>query len=207
MSGKPTEVEAGDAQRIGLLSDTHFMAPDGSDVPQVLLDALGGVDLIVHLGHISTPAALDRLESVAPVLGVQTELDDQLFGDALAGEVERGRVAGYTRIIEAGGLHIGAVHDFGARGVEVPLVHDDHLQFPDAPMDEILRSKFGQPVDVVAFAATHIEMVVFRQGVLLVNPGSPNLPGGRRKGGLGTIAILEVAGGAARVQLVDLARP
>ncbi len=88
----------------------------------------------------------------------------------------------------------------------MPLVDNDRLVFPAAPMDEIVASKFGQGVDVVAFAATHIDMVLHRQGFLLVNPGSPNLPAGARRGGLGSIAVLDLAGTTVRVEIVDLAR-
>ncbi len=95
------------ARRIGLLSDTHFSAEDGSDVPQVLLDALRGCDLIVHLGHISSAASLDKLASVAPVRAVQTELDDQIMGDHLAGEISSGRTNGYTRVLHVGDITIG----------------------------------------------------------------------------------------------------
>ena len=96
-----------DARRIALLSDTHFMAADGGDVPQPLLDALVGIDLIIHLGHISSSGALDRLETVAPTLAVQTELDDKLMGEGLAGELDRGRTRGYTRVLEAGAVRNG----------------------------------------------------------------------------------------------------
>ncbi len=200
MTSAKLEVERIDARRIGLLSDTHFMALDGSDVPQALLDAFRGVDLILHLGHISSSAALDRLESVAPVLAVQTELDDQLLGERLAGEQARGRTKGHTRVIAAGGLRIGAAHD-----LQIPL-EEEHLVFPETSLGEILRAKFGGPVDVVAFAATHIDIAAYRQGVLLVNPGSPNLPAGHREGGPGTVAMLDVHDGTAHVSFVEVAK-
>jgi predicted phosphodiesterase len=164
------------------------------------------VDLIVHLVHIQSPGTLDRLEQVAPVLAVQTALDDKLFGEAMAAEVASGRTAGMTRILEAGGLRIGLVHNFSAGEVEVPLAEDGCLAFPDVSMDDLLRARFGAPVEIVAFANTHVEMVAYRQGVLLLNPGSPNLPGGVRQGGLGTVAILTVQDGAAAVEIMDLAR-
>ncbi|MGH2583594.1 MAG: metallophosphoesterase family protein [Dehalococcoidia bacterium] len=203
----PQEPLRSDAQRIALISDTHFMAEDGSDVPQPLLDALAGVELILHLGHVSSAAGLNRLESVAPVIAVQTDLDNKLMGEHLAAEVSGGRTAGYTRILEAGGLRVGLVHDFSVRGVEVPLVEENDAQrlaFPDASMAEILTSKFGAPVDIVAFAATHQPMVLHRQGVLLVNPGSPNLPSGRRKGGARTLAVLNLRDGVAEVEIIEL---
>jgi putative phosphoesterase len=206
MASTLTQTIQVDARRIGLLSDTHTMAADGSDLPAELFTAFTDVDLIVHLGHIQCTGTLDRLGQVAPVLAVQTPLDDKLFGEALAAELESGRTAGVTRIVEAGGLRIGLVHNFSAGDVEVPISEDGQVSFPDVPMDELLTARFGAPVDVVAFANTHTEIVAYRQGVLLVNPGSPNLPGGARKGGLGTVAILTVQDGAAAVEIVDLAR-
>jgi putative phosphoesterase len=196
-----------DARRIALLSDTHFMAGDGGDVPQSLLDMLDGVDLILHLGHVSSPGALDRLETVAPVLAVQTELDDQLMGERLAGETDSGRTRGYTRVIESEGVRIGLVHDFSAHGIETPLIEGNagrQLAFPDVPMEDILSSRFGSPVHVVACAATHDPFVLYRDGVLLVNPGSPNLPDGRRKGGPGAFALLTIDRGTVAVEVIDV---
>jgi putative phosphoesterase len=196
-----------DARRIALISDTHFMAGDGSDVPQPLLDALSGVDLILHLGHISSAGALDRLEMIAPVLAVQTELDDKLMGDRLSTEIESGRTRGHTRVLDAGGLRIGLVHDFSAHGIEAPLVEENgvrRLSLPDVPVAELLSSRFGSPVDVVACAATHDPFVLHRAGVLFVNPGSPNLPDGRRKGGPGAFAVLTIDRGAVEVEIIDL---
>jgi uncharacterized protein len=205
-ANQDSEMVSTDARRIALLSDTHFMAGDGGDVPQSLLDALAGSDLIVHLGHVSSPGALDRIETVAPVLAVQTELDDKLMGERLAGETDSGRTRGYTRVIEANGTRIGLVHDFSAHGVEAPLIEVDgarRLAFPDVPMAEILSSRFGSPVQVVACAATHDPFVLFREGVLFVNPGSPNLPDGRQKGGLGALALLTLDHGTVAVEVID----
>lgn len=201
------EIVRTDARRIALLSDTHFMAEDGGDVPQPLLDALAGADLIVHLGHISSPGALDRFETVAPVLAVQTELDDKLMGERLAAETDSGRTRGYTRMIEAEGVRIGLVHDFSDHGVTAPLIEANgtrQLSFPDVPMDDILSSRFGSPVQVVACAATHDAFVLVRHGVLFVNPGSPNLPAGRRKGGPGAFALLTIDQGTVAVEVIDV---
>ena len=206
-SDAATSVQRVSAARIALVSDTHFTAADGSDVPDGVLEVLRGVELIVHLGHISNPRALDRLATVAPVLAVSTELDDRLFGDAITAEVERGRIARRTNVIEAGGLRIGLVHDLAAAEPAIGVRDDGALDFPDGPLEAVLRQKFGGPVDVVAYAATHVARVLYRQGVLFVNPGSPNLPSGRPKGSAGTLAILDVAGGTASVEVMDLATP
>jgi putative phosphoesterase len=195
------------ARRIGLISDTHFSAPDGSDVPDSVLDALRGVDLVVHLGHISNPLALDRLEAVAPVLAVSTDLDDRLLGAPMAAEVSGGRVAHRTNVIEAGGLRVGMVHDLAAREPSIGPADGDGLDFPDGQLDPVLRAIFGGPVDVVAYAATHVPRVLYRQGVLFVNPGSPNLHDRRPKGAPGTLVILDLHDGTAGVEVVDLAAP
>lgn len=192
------------AQRIGLVSDTHFTAPDAIDVPDRLIEALRGVDLIIHLGHISNPQSLDRLEAAAPVLAVSTDLDDHLFGDAIAAEVARGRIAHRTNVISAGGVRIGMVHDLSGSEPVIGLVDGGGLAFPDGPLEPVLRAKFGGPVDVVAYASTHVSRVLYRQGVLFVNPGSPNLPDGRPAGSAGTLLILDVAGGTVAVEQVDL---
>jgi len=192
------------ARRIGLVSDTHFTAPDGVDVPDGVVEVLRGVDLIVHLGHISNPQALDRLEAVAPVLAVSTSLDDHLFGEAIAADVARGRIAHRTNVIDAGGLRIGMVHDLAADEPAIGLTDGGGLDFPDEPLEVVLRAKFGEPVDVVAYASTHVPRVMYRQGVLFVNPGSPNLPNDRPKGTAGTLVILDVADGTAAVEVVDL---
>jgi hypothetical protein len=53
--------------KLGLLADTHSNKNDGSDLPDDVLSAFGGVDLIVHLGDIGRKGILDRLQDVAPV--------------------------------------------------------------------------------------------------------------------------------------------
>jgi putative phosphoesterase len=206
MPAKNVRVDKVKAKRIALVSDTHFMKPNGSDVPARLLKALDGVDLIVHLGHISSAASLDRLERVAPVLAVQTPLDDKLMGESLSSEIKGGRTAGHARVIEAGGVRIGCVHALSAGSPKISVVDNERLKFTTKPLKDVLRAKFGAPVDVVAFANTHVEIVAWREGVLFVNPGSPNLPGGARQGKPGTIAVLEVEKGTAHVEIVDLAR-
>src|SRR5689334_856948 len=58
--------------KIGFLADTHIRKNDGSDLPDSVLKAFKGVDLIVHLGDIGKKVCVDRLVEVAPVL-IQSE--------------------------------------------------------------------------------------------------------------------------------------
>ena len=196
-------IEKVKANRIGFISDTHFMKPDAGDVPKPLLKALKGLDLIVHLGHISQRVALDKLEKIAPVIAVQTPLDDRIMGDALAGEQKSGRTNGTNRVIEAGGVLIGLVHNLAAEVPKVSVVGMDRLKFPNKSMTEILKPRFGRKVDIVAFANTHAAIVAYRDGVLFLNPGSPNLPAEGKKP---AIAVLDVSSGTGYVEVVEIPR-
>ena len=71
MNRSPIPVDRVTARRIGLVADTHSAKPDGSDLPDAVLAALQGVDLIVHLGDMGAVGALDRFASVAPVLATR----------------------------------------------------------------------------------------------------------------------------------------
>ena len=51
------------AQRVGVLADTHCVSTDGSDLPDAVLDALEGCDLILHCGDLDAlgySTAFDR---------------------------------------------------------------------------------------------------------------------------------------------------
>jgi putative phosphoesterase len=194
-----------EATVIGFLADTHCQQPDGSDLPDVTLEAFKrrGAGLIVHVGHYGHPGLLNRLSEVAPVMAVTTTLDDRSIGGLPADQAER--IGGYARVIEAGGVRIGVVFDLSGNGFGTKE-DDPPLALNGRRLPDVLAEKFGAPVDVVAYANQHIDYVWHSQGVLMFNPGSPNLPGGSRKGGLGTVAVLSVKDGLARLEIVDLER-
>jgi len=56
-------------QTIGLISDTHGL------LRQSAIEALKGVDLIIHAGDIDEPEILDRLNRIAPVYAVLGNMD------------------------------------------------------------------------------------------------------------------------------------
>ena len=71
---------------IGLISDTHVRIPGtraglstltAEQLPPQVVEAMRGVDLILHAGDIYTLPVLDELETVAPVL--VSEGDDDPF--------------------------------------------------------------------------------------------------------------------------------
>lgn len=63
--------------RIGLISDTHgLLRPEA-------LDALAGVEEIVHAGDIGGAEVIERLRTVAPVHAVRGNNDHGLWADEL----------------------------------------------------------------------------------------------------------------------------
>jgi uncharacterized protein len=94
--GKDSIINAG-SLTAGVISDTH-----GVLVPEVLR-ILMGVDLIIHAGDIDTPAVLNELKRIAPVVAVQ-------------GNMDRGNWASHlceTEAIEIGRCFLYVLHDVG----------------------------------------------------------------------------------------------
>ena len=182
--------------KIGLISDTHA-AGNGHNIPETILRALDGVDLILHCGDLECLGVLDYLESVAPVLAVRGYEDPIEAGD---------RLARVTRVVQVEDVAIGMIHDIQWPGPKIPTSPDGfELALPEGNGREILARKFKEPVDVVLFGDTHEELVMNWDGVLIMNPGSPTYPGKRHKrGSLGTIGILQVNGEDATGRIVDL---
>ena len=183
---------------VGLISDTHS-AGSGRDLPDPVMDALAGVDLILHCGDLECLGVLDYLETVAPVLAVRGYEDPTEPGK---------RLAHSTRVVTVEDVRIGMVHDIQWPTPRIPTTPDGSgLVFPDTGASELVTRKFGEPVDVVMFGDTHEELVCWWDGVLFINPGSPTYPGRRhRPGTLGTVARLRVDKRAVEVELIDLGR-
>ncbi len=185
-------IQLGAAARVGFLSDTHCHQPGAADLPQVVLNAFRGVDLVVHLGDMGDAAVLDRLGAVASVVATRGRDDP----------TEDQRIAPIARVIEAGGLVIGALFDLASAGLAT--VDQDRLNFANGPQGKLISKIFARSVEVVAFGATHLALVAHRQGVLFVNPGSPTLRAPQDAGAIGTVAILELRAGVATVEIVRL---
>jgi hypothetical protein len=168
-------------RRIGFLADTHSAKADGSDVPDQVLDAFAGVDLIVHLGDIGRKAILDRLSGVAPVW--------------VPGERDKGYVpwqpavgpdpsATPVKVVEADGTSVGMV--FNLAKPDKKIVVGEQVDFPDEPL---------------AFGGTHRQIEQRHEDVLFFNPGSPNLPVPDTPAG---VAVLDLTGGTPRVELITI---
>jgi hypothetical protein len=78
---------------LGVLSDTHLYR---QQVPERVLKALEGVDLLVHAGDIVEMAVLEELERLAPLVAVAGNMDHGDVRKALP-EKRVMQVAGYLQ--------------------------------------------------------------------------------------------------------------
>lgn len=164
--------------RIGILSDTHL--------PNLIrhLDELGPepaqfletVDLILHTGDLTTPSVLDWLEQFAPVVCVTGNNDP--IADPRCKDVE---------ILDIHGWRLGMVHSL-RRGFR--------------PVAE-LQQLFPTTVDIMIAGDTHYEVLTHREGVVLLNSGSPTFPH-HKDLRLGTVGLLELAPNRLRAEIVLL---
>src|SRR4051794_27678359 len=90
--------------QVALLSDTHM--PRGSRrLPEACVRLLGRSDLILHAGDFTAASVLAELQELGPVEAVHGNMDDAELQAALPA----------LRIVEAGGMRIGLLHDAGRR--------------------------------------------------------------------------------------------
>jgi uncharacterized protein len=162
------------AWRIGVISDTHIPFRAKS-IPEAALDLFANVDLILHAGDLSTLAALDPLQTLAPVYAVQGNVE---MGDVMMALPAK-------REIEAGGCAIGMIHNLGQRKMYAATARSE---FPEAR--------------VVVFGHSHTPFAEETEGLLLLNPGSAT---DRRRQPTCTVAILTIGeDGAPHARLYDL---
>ncbi|GCE19638.1 metallophosphoesterase family protein [Dictyobacter kobayashii] len=129
--------------RIGVISDTH--CPGYSPIPELVWKYFAGVELIIHAGDLSVLSVISELETIAPVVAVQ-------------GNVEREEVVMKLPIkkeIKVGNYRIGIVHILGDAS---SYARTARREFPEAR--------------VVVFGHSHNPYNQEHNGQLLFNPGS-----------------------------------
>jgi hypothetical protein len=176
--------------KIGVLADTHVSSKD-STLPSAVLDAVRGMDIILHAGDVGGIAILQQLEPIAQTYAIYGEQDDDKVRKYLQ-EKQRlefenrsiGLVHG-SRVL-AGGLLTRLSHNMNRR-VRLQAVCVSVLaEFPD--------------VDAIVFGHTHEPYMKMHGGVLLFNPGAAVLPSGKP----GTIGVLEITPHAIKGRIVSL---
>lgn len=134
---------------IGLVSDTH-MPRFGKTLPPALRAGLNAhqVGLILHLGDFTQPEVADLFTAIAPFDAVAGNNDP----DALVARFGR------RKILEVEGVRIGMVHGDGTR---------------KNTLERAWEAFAGEAVDVILFGHSHMPYCQQRDGIWLVNPGSP----------------------------------
>ena len=130
-------------RKIGVISDTHI--PHFKKLPQAIWEHFVGVELVIHAGDLSILSVLAELETIAPVVAVQGNVEQEEV--VLKLPIKREVVVGHCRI--------GIVHILGDSATRVRLARQE---FPDAR--------------VVVFGHSHIPYNQEHNGQLLFNPGS-----------------------------------
>ena len=161
---------------IGLISDTHI--PDRARIlPQNVIDAFSDVELILHAGDLTSPKVIDELEEIAPVMAVQGNMDR-------ANGIDLPK----AKIVEVEGLKIGLIHG------EV---------YPRADSDQLLYLAKELNVDILVSGHSHQPKIEQKEGILLLNPGSPIVPRLADR----TVMLLEVENRAVDVEIVKIGSP
>jgi len=161
---------------IGLISDTHI--PDrAKQLPQNVFDAFSDVDLILHAGDLTSLEVINQLEQIAPVMAVQGNMD---------------RVNGINlpkaKVVEAEGLKIGIVHG------EV---------YPRADTQQLVYLAKELNVDILISGHSHQPKIEKKDGVLLINPGSPIVPRLADR----TVMLLEINNKEVDVEIIKIGAP
>lgn len=160
--------------RLVVLADTHIRRGSSRRLPDSAYGLLDGADAIWHAGDVVIPELLHELDGFAPVTAVLGNNDHELFG-LLPDQVEE----------TIDGVHVAMIHDSGAtRGREGRMAR----RFPGA--DLVVFGHSHQPLDMPGV-----------DGQRLLNPGSPTE---RRRAPTHTMAVVDLDGGAMRIDIVDL---
>ena len=185
---------------VGLLSDTHI--PHRLRVlPEAVLDALAGVDLILHAGDVDSPESLDPLRAIAPVYAVRGNvhvLDLSDGGAALPAVVDL-HLAGRRVVLTHGhqpGLFGFLLKGLYMIGLWIHMTSRERLNRRTA--HRLTRLYPG--ADVIVFGHSHRAHVERVGDTLLINPGAVCVTSADPP----SVARLRLGAGPPEVEIVPL---
>lgn len=150
--------------KVGVIADTHIPVR-ASHLDPKIFELFDGVDLILHAGDLVEEYVLEELGVLAPVAAVTGNMDHLSLSKKL----------GEEKIIRLGGeLSLGLMHGAGA---------------PWSMPDRAFASFQKLGIDGVVFGHSHEPFLEERDGIMLLNPGSPSDP---RRGSAPSCALLYV---------------
>jgi putative phosphoesterase len=195
-----TDLDRRTSLTAGLLSDTH-LPYRMKRLPEAVLGALNGVDVILHAGDVDRPETLEPLREIAPVYAVRGNVHvfDLSSGGASLPHLIELRLAGH-RVLLTHGYRPGLA-SFWFKG------HDAALRMlgasDNARFNTIIARRLARlyrQADVIVFGHTHRAHVEWIGGTLLVNPGAV-CPTPREQP---TVARMWLGGGVPRVEVLQL---
>lgn len=133
--------------RIGVLSDTHRASRNPRALPAVMMRAFAGCDLILHAGDVNARWVLRELERIAPVRAVSGNNEEPPLGTELPDEL----------FFQAGATRIGLMHGHKGRATA---------------RENTFRRMHGV-VDLAIYGHSHVPEYAEREGLWMLNPGSP----------------------------------
>ena len=176
--------------KIGVLGDTHI--PDvQQEIPARICELFSGVDIILHVGDITSLGVLQQLEPIAQTFAV--------YGDQDNSEVQK--YLQEKQRLEFANRSIGLIHGFQAW--QTDWFTRTLYRFSRSRREEALRSyvlREFPDVDVVVYGHSHEPYFKMHNGVLLFNPGSA-VP---HAGGPGSIGMLEISANAIKGKIIPL---
>jgi len=130
--------------RIAVLADTHTDRLE--HLPRKVIDALSGVDLVIHAGDFTDLQLLTDLKRLKEVKAVHGNMDSRQLKSILP----------IKELIEANGKRIGITHGSGAPwGIE-----------------ERVREAFeSDRVDIIVYGHSHTSQSKVINDILFFNPG------------------------------------
>jgi putative phosphoesterase len=131
--------------KVGVISDTHSLLRESA------VQALQGVDHILHVGDVCEPGILDSLQNIAPINTVRGNCDYGKWADAIP----------ITEALEIGGCWIYMIHnlqqlDLNPSGQFQVVLHG-HTHVPDIRQFENVLyfnpgsagpRRFGKPISI-----------------------------------------------------------
>ncbi|MBN1810693.1 MAG: YfcE family phosphodiesterase [Anaerolineae bacterium] len=186
---------------IGLLSDTHI-PHRMKHLPQAALDALAGVDVILHAGDVDDPAALEPLREIAPVYAVSGNFHilDLSDGGASLPEVIELELAD-KRVVLVHGHRPGPI-GFFLKGLHV---FAENLRLTDnSALNRRSARRLARvypEADIIVFGHSHRAHVEWMDETLLVNPGAVLKAGSRERP---SVARISIGKGKPEVEIIPL---
>lgn len=133
---------------IGLISDTHIPAR-AKFIPRKVFEAFQNTTAIIHAGDLTRLSVIEELEQMAPVTAAHGNMDTKAVKDKIPA----------TNSLEVYDWKIGVTHSlnyFRRRNRSANAVEE--------------------AFNVLVCGHTHQPSLKYKQGMLIINPGSPTDP-------------------------------